>query len=571
MLLTIAMLGAVAPAAQVEQHAIEQLLVDFDRVRIDPSEAAAKVRATGRLTIAARRATFDLDLVPHDLRAPHYRAQVTREGGVVEPLEPGPVHTYRGTVRGLEGAEARFTLDGESVSGLIVTDDEWFYVEPERGFSKAADPASLVVYSSADLRAPTLGFCGTSLAQMVGTPDHPPVVDAGKQGEIKPVVELATETDFEYVQVLGNPRKAIDEILSIMNKIDGAYEKQLGVNFSIVFQNAWDTRDDPFDSDDASDLLQQFRTYWNINNGSVERDLTHLWSAELFSSNTLGIAYVGVTCASAGYSYGLSQRIATGPGKFIVTAHEIGHNFNAFHPDQLNPPRSECDNTIMQSFVGTGFKFCEFSKAQIVTFLGTNSACLKNNHDPVAVAGLDRFAGSGATVTLVGGGSRDRNGDSLTYRWSQTGGPSAGLQGATTATASFVAPAVSEETRLTFRLAVEDGRGGRGEDTIVVTVVPGALPGVTVTSPATSAAVKAGKKLKIRWTPDAGLEGTLRIELSRDGGVTFEPLFSGVAARAGKAKWRRRRPRRRSFVLRASRTNGRRASRRSSRFNDSRG
>ena len=86
-LLTIALLGAVAPAAPLEQHTLEQMLVDFDRVRIDPVEAAAKVRSTGRLTIAARRATFDIDLVPHDIRAPHYRAQVTREGGVVESLE----------------------------------------------------------------------------------------------------------------------------------------------------------------------------------------------------------------------------------------------------------------------------------------------------------------------------------------------------------------------------------------------------------------------------------------------------------------------------------------------------
>src|SRR5690606_21528538 len=83
-------------------------------------------------------------------------------------------------------------------------------------------------------------------------------------------------------------------------------------------------------------------------------------------------------------------------------------------------------------------------------------------------------------------------------------------------------------------------------------VVPESLPGVTVTSPVASASIKPGKKLKIRWTPDAGLEGTLRVELSRDGGLTFEPILSGVNAKKGKAKWKSTGPKTSTAILRVT-------------------
>jgi hypothetical protein len=49
-----------------------------------------------------------------------------------------------------------------------------------------------------------------------------------------------------------------------------------------------------------------------------------------------------------------------------------------------------------------------------------------------------------------------------------------------------------------------------------------------------------------------GLEGTLRVELSRDGGATFEPLFAGVAASAGKRKWVATGPKTTAAVIRVT-------------------
>ncbi|SEL43930.1 PA domain-containing protein [Colwellia chukchiensis] len=82
----------------------------------------------------------------------------------------------------------------------------------------------------------------------------------------------------------------------------------------------------------------------------------------------------------------------------------------------------------------------------------------RDNTAPVAqAAATPTAAKAGTKVTLSAAGSSDVDGDSLTYSWSQTAGPSVALTGATSASASFVAPKLGDDTRLTFSVSVSDG------------------------------------------------------------------------------------------------------------------
>ena len=65
-------------------------------------------------------------------------------------------------------------------------------------------------------------------------------------------------------------------------------------------------------------------------------------------------------------------------------------------------------------------------------------------------------------MTLNGTGSHDDNPyDSLSYRWSQTGGtPAVVLLNNNTGMASFATPAVEADQSLRFTLNVTDSRGG---------------------------------------------------------------------------------------------------------------
>ena len=89
------------------------------------------------------------------------------------------------------------------------------------------------------------------------------------------------------------------------------------------------------------------------------------------------------------------------------------------------------------------------------------------NIPPTAHAGADRTVDPGAAVTLNGSGT-DSDGTIQSYAWSQVSGTSVTLQNASTARASFTAPATPGA--LVFRLTVTDDSGDTGTDDVTVTV-----------------------------------------------------------------------------------------------------
>ena len=74
-----------------------------------------------------------------------------------------------------------------------------------------------------------------------------------------------------------------------------------------------------------------------------------------------------------------------------------------------------------------------------------------------------------SAVDLDGSGSSDADGDTLSYAWVQTDGPTVTLSGADTALASFTAPdvAAGATEQLTFELTVNDGLDAASDEVIV--------------------------------------------------------------------------------------------------------
>lgn len=103
------------------------------------------------------------------------------------------------------------------------------------------------------------------------------------------------------------------------------------------------------------------------------------------------------------------------------------------------------------------------------------AACDDNNDRdfvPTVSAGSKGEAVTGRVVTLVGNASDDKGIQASS--WTQTGGPAVTLAGANTATATFIAPAVSAATVLTFQYAASDGKNTSVASTSV-TVSPAQL------------------------------------------------------------------------------------------------
>lgn len=95
------------------------------------------------------------------------------------------------------------------------------------------------------------------------------------------------------------------------------------------------------------------------------------------------------------------------------------------------------------------------------------------NEPPLADAGTSALVKAGTRVKLNGINSRDPEGESLYYSWSQVRGNKVSLLDANNSEASFLAPAVSEPRTYRFKLRVTDKKGADSVPAFVdVTVEP---------------------------------------------------------------------------------------------------
>jgi hypothetical protein len=102
---------------------------------------------------------------------------------------------------------------------------------------------------------------------------------------------------------------------------------------------------------------------------------------------------------------------------------------------------------------------------------------VNTNVAPSTDAGNDQFVVEDTAVALAGAAA-DSDGTIASLAWTQTAGPAVTLTGADTATPSFTAPAVDDETNLVFRLTATDDDGATDSDQVGVVVGNAAAPDV---------------------------------------------------------------------------------------------
>jgi Concanavalin A-like lectin/glucanases superfamily/K319L-like, PKD domain/Bacterial Ig domain len=100
----------------------------------------------------------------------------------------------------------------------------------------------------------------------------------------------------------------------------------------------------------------------------------------------------------------------------------------------------------------------------------TETQQLEQNISPNADAGGDQNVEVNAQVKLDGSKSSDEDGQIVSYKWEQTGGPEIDLKQSDAQTASFDVPESAAGSALTFELTVVDDKGASNSDDVTVEV-----------------------------------------------------------------------------------------------------
>lgn len=407
---------------------IDKVAREYDRLTLTPRDLLKRARQEGRVTLTTSRGHFDLDVEPFDMRSEDYRSVAVGADGISRDLPRTPSRSFRGKVAGASDTYVRLVLDEGMFQGIIITPSEMYFVEPRRNFNAAAANSEFVFYAKSSLIQQNLGECGTTLAQRVDQRSTAKSNSPFAAAETTPAplfapkaeTEIATEADFEFTSSHASAAAANADIQNVLTMVDGIYDASLGIKLKIVFQRAWMANNDPYTLTAASAALSQFKDEYDdtFAPGTVPaRDLAHMFFGKDFDTDTIGIAYISALCNVPELSYGISQTNFDGINtamarRATLTAHEIGHNFGASHPDEETSAPSGCNPSIMNSSLQTTNQFCDFSRNQITNHVaGTGGACLWRLTAPGCTYSLSETSrsfgvpgGNGSVAVTAGAG-----------------------------------------------------------------------------------------------------------------------------------------------------------------------
>jgi hypothetical protein len=380
-------------------------------------------------------------------------------------MEPGlaarypEIHTYRGQGIDDPTATTRFGWTGAGFHAIVISAIGTSFIDPyARG-----DTEHYIAYFKRDQSLAGRGPFACSVPGRGGPAIH---LDPREMNELLShragtlrTYRLAQAANFEYVSFHSDPLPALPSkalamsrgIIPTINRVNGIYERDLGIHMTIVANNdliVFDTPADPYVNEEGLTMLVTNQATCDALIGPANYDIGHV-----FSTGGGGVAFLGVVCGDivggasqkAGGVTGNPAPIGDGFDVDYV-AHEMGHQFGCNHTFNSEAGscgggnRNEgtayevgsgstimayagiCGNDDLQPHSDDNFHVISLEEIIAYTDAGNADACAAKtivpNQSPFVDAGPTYTIPSRTpfTLTAVGG---DPDGDVVTYNWEE--------------------------------------------------------------------------------------------------------------------------------------------------------
>jgi len=333
---------------------------------------------------------WKINLTTSQIISPNYREIIgTENGPVVLPKRKNIAYT--GYVQGTN-LESRLTLDEGWIMGFVTgPDGRKIYIEPLGNLQFGAATNQYLIYPDNAVLNNSAGECGALQAS-----NRAPVPESHSNDPISGPSQLTVmnckEVDFSaassFDMINSNhdtPELVMNHIISITNMMQTYFEFvpiEYLLNDNYVSNS---TAADPFgdtEETNTNTLLPGF-VNWAQNAGVfAEHDVAQVWTARNIEgcgngTGLVGCAYINVICNNLRYNICedyVPNNIKT---LSVLSAHELGHNWNCLHSDRGDAPFNIMNGGIQPNAIGFGPN----SMAKIMD-AANNSDCLSGCGGP---------------------------------------------------------------------------------------------------------------------------------------------------------------------------------------------